>query len=254
MRVVASLALLLLPTTSVVAHAAVEVRQDAGRVSVRADAAPLSEVLDRLSKQLGMKVVYEGAPPRVLISAALENRTPAQAVLGVLEGTGVDYLARMDRAATRVDTLIVSSSGSAPGAATAAAPHAATQPPAPGRALAPVNEEESDDEQDQPVEELPPTARPGQGNPGDETDPQRPRPGAGPLIGRPPNAPGMPGLPGMPANQAPGAGAGPGALAPGSVGQPSFPVSPFAPVPPPPTTLPAPPPPSPAQGDDSEEQ
>jgi len=39
----------------------------AGRVSVHVNAAPLSEVLDRLARQTGMKVVYDGPPPRAVV-------------------------------------------------------------------------------------------------------------------------------------------------------------------------------------------
>ena len=241
MRWVMPLALFSLAAASD-ARAAVDVRLTADRVSVRADAAPLSEVLDRLAKQLGMKLIYEGAPPRGLVSAALENRTPAQAVIGVLEGTGVDYLARMDRTSTRVDTLIISSSSGSAGAAAGATPHPAVPSPAIGRAAAPPDEEEeSIDEEDQPEEAPPPRPRPGQPSQGNEGDPRRP--GAAPFMGRPPNGPGMQGLP-----------SNPGMLAPGDATPRTYPVSPFAPVPPPPTTLPAPPPPAAAQGDDPEEE
>ena len=54
------------------ASASVEVSQNGARVSVRAEAAPLFEVLDRLSRELGMKVVYEGAPPSVIAPAPTE--------------------------------------------------------------------------------------------------------------------------------------------------------------------------------------
>ena len=48
--------------------AEIDVRATAGgRVSLKVNAAPLSEVLDRLARQTGMKVVYDGAPPRALV-------------------------------------------------------------------------------------------------------------------------------------------------------------------------------------------
>ena len=43
------------------------------------------QVLDRLARQTGMKVVYEGPAPRQLVTVSLKGRTPAEAVLSVLE-------------------------------------------------------------------------------------------------------------------------------------------------------------------------
>jgi hypothetical protein len=123
-------------------------------VSVRAEAAPLSEVLDRLAKQLGMKLTYEGAAPRVLVSAALENRTPAEAVLGVLEGLGLDYLARMDASGTRIDALIVSTSG-----ASASAAGSPIRPPAPPMSVGRAIPQPADDDEDLDDEEVPDEAR-----------------------------------------------------------------------------------------------
>src|SRR5207245_46545 len=90
-----------------------DVRGSADRVDVRADAAPLAEVLDRLAKQTGMKVIYDGAPPRQMISVALQGRTPAEAVLGILEGQGLNYMLQMDASGQRVQTLMMA--GSTPG-------------------------------------------------------------------------------------------------------------------------------------------
>jgi hypothetical protein len=197
------------------ARAAVDVRQEGERVSVRAEAAPLSEVLDRLSKQLGMKVVYEGAPPRALVTASLSDRTPAEAVLGILEGLGLDYLARMDKTGTRVEALILSAPGAASGTSPASRPAfpAAGQ----GRAAPPPPDEEELDEEDEPEEPPVPNVRRGRNpNGDDDSEPLRPRPGAGPL-GRPQGAAG-----GLPANPT---------LGPGLGNLPAYPVSPFAPQP-----------------------
>jgi hypothetical protein len=111
------------------AQAAVEVRADAqGRVSVRADA-PAAEVLDRLASQTGMKVVYEGGAPRTRVSVAFEQRTPAEAVLLVLQGLGYDYLLRFDRSGRRPELLIVSGpSNAARGTPALAAPPSAGRP------------------------------------------------------------------------------------------------------------------------------
>jgi hypothetical protein len=125
------------------ASADVDVQLRGGRVDVRATAAPLSQVLDRLARATGMKVVYQGATPSVLVSLGLEGRTPAEAVFGVLEGLGLNYAFVVDAAGTKVETLILagaagpktaSPSGPPPAAAAAPryVPRSRTPPPAAG--------------------------------------------------------------------------------------------------------------------------
>jgi hypothetical protein len=102
-----------------------EVRKAAGdRLDVRATAAPVSEVLDRIARETGMKVTYDGAPPRARVSVTLTAVTPAQAVLAVLEGQGLNYALRMDPKSVRIETLLmVAGSG-----AGASVPSARPQP------------------------------------------------------------------------------------------------------------------------------
>jgi len=87
----------------------VDVRTTAdGRVSLTVTSAPLSDVLDRLARQTGMKVVYDGAPPRALVRGRqVVDATPADAVADVLEGLGVSYALRLDATGAKVDTLLV---------------------------------------------------------------------------------------------------------------------------------------------------
>ena len=107
MRKVAGVALLALLAARPGA-ADTEVRKAAGdKLDVRATAAPLSEVLDRIARETGMKVTYDGAPPRARISVSLTGVTPAQAVLAVLEGQGLNYALRMDPRAVRIETLLM---------------------------------------------------------------------------------------------------------------------------------------------------
>jgi hypothetical protein len=102
--------LLLLPRAG---DAAVEVRVAGQSVDVQATNAPLSEILERLSRQTQMKVVYEGAPPRQTISLDLRGRTPVEAVVAAFEGQGINYAMSMDDSGTRVQTLLVSGSATA---------------------------------------------------------------------------------------------------------------------------------------------
>jgi len=90
-----------------VAHAEVDVTHANGRVDLKATAAPVSEVLDRLGRQTGMKVTYEGAPVRQPVTVTLVGRTPAEAVLGVLDGLGLNYALRMDLSGARVEALMI---------------------------------------------------------------------------------------------------------------------------------------------------
>ncbi len=100
-----------------------EVRRVGDTLDVRATAAPVAEVLDRIARETGMKVTYDGAPPRARVSVTLSRVTPAQAVLRVLEGQGLNYALRMDPGAVRVETLLmVAGSGGGMGPGTVAPP------------------------------------------------------------------------------------------------------------------------------------
>ena len=89
------------------ASAEVLVAVNEGRVDLTARSAPLSEILDRLARQTKMQVTYEGAPPRHLVTAALQSTTPAQAVLSVMEGLGVNYALQLDPTGREVRTLML---------------------------------------------------------------------------------------------------------------------------------------------------
>jgi hypothetical protein len=99
------------------AGAGVDVKRQGDHVEVRATAAPVAEVLDKLAHATGMKVVYEGAPPRQLLTAVVADRTPAEAVLALLEGLGLNYALVMDAGGRRVETLLMTSGGNVAAAA-----------------------------------------------------------------------------------------------------------------------------------------
>lgn len=85
----------------------VEIRQSGDRVSLLAVSAPAAEILERLARQTGMRIVYDAQPPRQLITTRLEQRTTAEAVLGIMEGLGLNYALVMDSAGTQVDQLLI---------------------------------------------------------------------------------------------------------------------------------------------------
>lgn len=206
------------------ASAEVLVAVNEGRVDLTARSAPLSEILDRLARQTKMQVTYEGAPPRHLVTAALQSTTPAQAVLSVMEGLGVNYALQLDPTGREVRTLMLfaaktgAGGASARGAATPEPPAARVPPPPP-----PPDEDEEPpmaDDDDPPIDPRP--DRPGRMRPGRERpdrpgvfDPNIPAQGATPFPGPP-------------------------------VTTPNYPVSPFAPIPTTPT-LPQPGQPPPPQ-------
>jgi len=128
----------------------VQVRANGGRVDLIATAAPLQDVLARLAQQTGMKVVYDGAPPRMLVTVSLPQRTPVEAVLALFEGLGLNYALSTDRSGTRVDTLILSAAAPVGGAS--ARPGAVPPPPTPAvpdpRRLPPRPQPRSDEERE----------------------------------------------------------------------------------------------------------
>ena len=115
--------------TAAPTRAEVDVQYKAGHVDVRATTAPLSEVLDRLARATGMKIVQQGVTPSMLVSLSLQGRTPAEAVFGVLEGLGLNYAFVLDASGNRIETLVLAgSSGPANRPATAMASPATPSP------------------------------------------------------------------------------------------------------------------------------
>jgi hypothetical protein len=98
-------------------RAAVQVRvSPENRVDVQATNAPLSEILDGMARQLKIKIVYEGPPPRQLLTVDLKDRTPAEAFLAVVEGQGLAYAFAMDKSGTKVESLLMAGGNNAPNA------------------------------------------------------------------------------------------------------------------------------------------
>lgn len=136
----------------------VDIQYKDGRVALRCTAAPLSEVLDRLARSTGMKVVQQGVTPSMLLSLRLEDRTPAEAVFGVLEGLGLNYAFALDGTGNRIETLILAgAAGAKPTVATATPPA-----PTPAQRYVPRREvppaagpDESGEAEDEPPAEEP---------------------------------------------------------------------------------------------------
>jgi len=152
-----ALALLVAPNVG----AAVQVRLSGGRVDVMAQNAPLSEILEALARETKTKLVYEGAPPRQLMFVDLKDRTPAEALLSILDGQGVAFAVAFDPSGTRVLTLLMPAAGVAASAGPAPRPMP-TPPERPMREPA-VEEQPMEDgmaEPDSPDALPPDTGRP----------------------------------------------------------------------------------------------
>jgi hypothetical protein len=91
-----------------VCAADVQIKIRDGRMAIEAANASVAEILDRVSKHTGMKVIYDGTPPAQTIKVSLTERSPADAVLGVLEGRGLSFAVIMNPAGTQIQTLLVS--------------------------------------------------------------------------------------------------------------------------------------------------
>lgn len=107
---------------------AVEVVAAGGRVTVRAERLPLSQLLDRIAQKTGMKVTYEGARPSMPVSLDVEQVSEVEAILKVMEGLGLSYVFKTDASGEGVDSLIVSGTGAGTLVA-AASPSAHVDPP-----------------------------------------------------------------------------------------------------------------------------
>jgi len=221
------------------AAADVAVKVNAGRVDLAATAAPLGDVLDRLARQTGMKVVYEGPVPRSLVTLTIQGRTPAEAVLSVLEGQGVNFALLADSTGAGVQTLVVAGSPAST-APTSPSPAAASRPSTRPRRVfgippgsSPEAVETAPEDGDDGQEEA---ALPGAG-PGAEANEPAAAPNA---AGAAPKQPGAPSLP-PPLATSPGFSASPFTPQP----QPFPPQTAPTPAPPPEGQAPAPVPPPP---------
>jgi hypothetical protein len=145
-----SLLALLLTTVPGFAGAGVDVQVHAGRVDLKLSGAPLSEILDQLAGTLKFQLIREaGAPNPMLPALELKDRTPVEAVLGVLDGQGVNYAITMDASGSRVESLLLAAAKSAPAAPRATLPGRSL----PTRGLRGVIPQPSDDGNDDAPEE-----------------------------------------------------------------------------------------------------
>ena len=109
--------LLLLPAPRS-GFAEISIQAKDGLLTLRVRAVPLVDVLESLSHQTGLKVVYEGRRPSQLVTADIEKLSETEALSRLLEGLDIDYAFHSDARGTRVEMIIISASTgtAAPGA------------------------------------------------------------------------------------------------------------------------------------------
>jgi hypothetical protein len=165
-------AALLLLTSPAAGAGPIDVRVSGDRLTIHARAAALADVLAQVASRTGMKVVYDGRPPRSPVTVTIDDAAPAEAILRVLEGLGINYALAMDREGRRVETLIVSGGeADKPGAAapSGVSLRSPLRPPAGTVVGAPVEPDE-DDETDQEVENAVAAAKDAKVKPDDEDE------------------------------------------------------------------------------------
>jgi len=202
------------------AAAEVVVRVSGGQVDLTATAAPLADILDRLARQTGMKVVYEGPAPRQLVTLSLHGRTPAETVLAVFEGLGINYALLADTSGAHVQTLVVAGAAAATPSSSSSSSASGRRPPATATPRRPFGP---------PPGSSPETAEPAFEDAEDELEPDEPD-----LAGLPPGveASEQGGAPMVPDPAAPNAPTQPTPVPPPGAGLvPTQPSSPFSPSP-----------------------
>ena len=164
----------------------VEVHVSGGRVDLRLPGAQLSEVLTRLSGALGFKLTREdGVADPYLPALEFKNRTGVEAVLGVLEGQGLNYVITMDAAGATVESLLITATKPVSEAASPARPTLPSGLPGGARfprMPAPPPEPNEDDGAAEPPDLIPPEEEP---VPAPAAPPAPPTPGATPAGPRP---------------------------------------------------------------------
>ncbi len=171
---------LLLSSGFLSAATGLEVRGKNGLVTIRAQQETVSEILDRLAAETGLKLVYEGPRPAQRVSVDLAALPEAEALARLLEGLGLNYAYGMD-AAGKHGVLIVSGS-SAAGEPPRSVPQRPAREPEAGEDEPFTPEEEPGTPEDVPG--VPPGFPPGsafEGLPGRMPESAQANPGWGPM-------------------------------------------------------------------------
>ena len=139
-----------------------QVRLERGRVLVRAEAAPLTEVLTRFSEVTGAKIVYGADQPRQIVSVEIDASSEADAISQLLEGQGLGYALRLDKSGKHVEMVLLTARGGEAAPPPTAGEGAAEEPEPPEIEPVPPAPEDAPQPPDQLAEPPaePDTARP----------------------------------------------------------------------------------------------
>jgi hypothetical protein len=123
-----------------------EVSTVQGRITIRATAVPLSDILEELSRKTGIEVVFESARPRQAVTTTITALPEEDAIAKLLEGLPLSWGLRRG-ARGRVETLVIAGDPSrrpttprpraSPTPGTPREPSAASYPSEPDRASYP---------------------------------------------------------------------------------------------------------------------
>jgi hypothetical protein len=80
-------------------------------VDIHATAVPFAELLDELARRTGVQVAFEGVSPRQAITVDVKCERPTDALLGILEGQGLNYVLQMSSDGIGVEKLVLIASG-----------------------------------------------------------------------------------------------------------------------------------------------
>jgi hypothetical protein len=98
-----------------------EIRVQSGLWHVAASEAPLTTILERLSLESGMRVVYLGTPPERRVSARMQSATMTEVLDRILKGDA--YVGTVDRTGDGIELLIwVAAASPGPGDSHSASP------------------------------------------------------------------------------------------------------------------------------------
>ena len=129
-----------------------------GRLDLSARAVPLADVLRCLVEHAGLRVEYDGPPPRQPVSVALRGDLLAGTLESLLEGLGLNYLLVRDPSGTAVERLIVF--GSSRATEPTSGGGARSSPSGEGRLVEPIPAEPPPGDEARPFG-MPPEAPPG---------------------------------------------------------------------------------------------
>jgi hypothetical protein len=91
--------------------AAERVRVNGQCVDIHAAAVPLADLLQELARRTGVQLAFEGGDPRQTITVDLKCGKPTDALLGVLEGQGLNYVMQMSPDGARAEKLVLIAEG-----------------------------------------------------------------------------------------------------------------------------------------------